>query len=330
MTKKNYYIRNFLTIVSILLVSSFLLTTQGYSNNQDKEFVVSAVGFYNVENLFDTINDPDIRDEEFTPEGSNRWNSKKYLEKLENLSFVIEQLGQDHIPDGLAVLGISEIENRDVLIDLANTERLKDRNYQVVHYDSPDDRGVDVAFLYNPKYFKYISSKPYPTIIEGRDDFKTRDQILLTGELMGERMHLIVAHWPSRSGGEKRSRPLRNACADIAKSIIDSIVGAEPDAKVFIMGDLNDDPDNKSVYEHLEAKPNPEKVKEGQLFNPFYEPYKKGIGSNAYRDSWSLFDQIILTPAFLKNDYSSFQYWKSEVFNRPFLLQPSGRFKGRT
>ncbi|MFW5792856.1 MAG: endonuclease/exonuclease/phosphatase family protein [Bacteroidota bacterium] len=330
--KNNIRIIKQLTVFAIFLISiSIVSPHKSFSQakeKQEKEFIVSAVGFYNVENLFDTINDPDKRDEEFTPEGQNRWNTEKYLQKLTNLSEVIEKIGQDYIADGVAVLGVSEIENRAVLEDLANTERLRKRNYQVVHYEGPDRRSVDVAFLYNPKYFKYISSKPYPTIIEGKDDFKTRDQLLLTGELLGERMHFIVAHWPSRAGGEKRSRPLRNAAADIAKSIIDSIIEVEPDAKIFMMGDLNDDPDNKSVEEHLNAKGKVKGLKEDELYNPFYDMYKKGIGSNAYRDSWSLFDQIIVSPTLVKEDYSTFQYWRAEVFNRPFLIQSSGRFEG--
>jgi hypothetical protein len=303
---------------------------------QDKkaqtDFIVSAVGFYNVENLFDTINDPKINDEEFTPEGSNRWNSKKYLEKLENLSIVIEKLGQDYIPDGVAVLGLSEIENRSVIEDLVNTKRLKDRNYQIVHYDGPDRRGVDVAFIYNPKYFKYISSKSYNTVLKGLGtdgkDFIARDQLILTGELLGEKVHLIVAHWPSRAGGEKRSRPLRNGCAEVAKHIIDSIMEVEPGVKVFMMGDLNDNPDNKSINKYLNAHGKIDKLKEDELYNPFFELHKKGIGSNAYRDAWSLFDQIIVNPALVGTNRESLKFWKPEVFNRPFLIQPSGRFQG--
>ena len=333
---------NFCTIISLfklplslLFIIGFLFTSNvsGTENQKEEErFIITAVGFYNVENLFDTINDPDIRDDDFTPEGSNRWNTAKYLEKLDNLSKVIDTLGTDYIPDGVAVLGLAEVENRAVLEDLANTERLKDRNYQIVHYPGPDRRGVDVAYFYNPKYFKYISSKPYPTVLEGlgRDgeDFTARDQLLLTGELMGERMHFIVSHWPSRIGGERRSRSLRTGCADVARGIIDSILAVEPDAKIFKMGDLNDNPNNRSVKVHLRAKGDRSKLEEGELYNPFYSYYQRGIGSNAWRDTWSLFDQIMITQSMLTDDFSNFQYWKAEVYNRPFLVQPSGRFQG--
>jgi len=306
----------------------FLKQAFGQSTPEKKEFLTVCIGFYNVENLFDTINSPGINDVEFTPEGPNRWNSARYFEKLENLSEVIEKMGQELTPDGPAVLGVSEVENRAVLVDLARRERIKDRNYQVVHHTGPDRRGIDVAFLYQPKYFTYISSKPYRTVVPGRDDFRTRDQLLVTGELLGERMHFIVAHWPSRSGGEKASRPLRIAAADIARGIIDSIQAAEPGAKVFFMGDLNDDPTDRSVRRHLRASSNPDRLRENELFNPFFDLYRKGIGSLAYRDSWNLFDQILLTPALVGGDYQQFRFFRAEVFNRPFMRQPSGRFQG--
>ncbi len=292
------------------------------------EYISVCIGFYNVENLFDTINDPNIRDDDFTPSGVNRWTGVRYWEKIDNLSKVIAVMGQDLNPDGAVVLGVAEVENRAVLEDLARHERIRDRNYQVVHYPGPDARGVDVAFMYQPRYFRYISSKAYPTEIEGRPDFRTRDQLLLTGELLGERMHFIVAHWPSRRGGERRSRPLRIALADIARHIIDSIQDAEPGAKVIMMGDLNDNPTDVSVRRHLRAIGTREGLKPDELFNPYETLFKRGIGSNAWRDTWSLFDQILVSPALLSDGFDTWTYYKAEVFNAPFLRQPSGRFQG--
>lgn len=320
-------------LIRVLSFLMFLPLIASYTTAQERErdqrgFISACVAFYNVENLFDTINDPEKRDDDFTPAGANRWNTRKYYEKLENLAEVIQQLGQELNPDGPAVLGISEIENREVLEDLAAHEYLRDRNYQVVHYPSPDLRGIDVAFLYQPKYFKFISSTPYPTVIEGRPDFITRDQLLLTGELLGERMHFIVGHWPSRRGGEKRSRPLRVALARIARHIVDSIQDAEPDAKIFMMGDLNDNPTDISIVKHLRSRGSVKGIKDDEMFNPFEGLYKRGIGSNAWRDTWSLFDQILITPSLLGDDYSSFRYLRAGVYNNPFLRQPSGRFQG--
>lgn len=322
--------RAFRTIPWLAIALLFLCPAGIFSRPVDdqREFISVAIAFYNVENLFDTINDPDIRDDDWTPRGGNRWNTGRYFEKLENLAEVIEQLGQELNPDGPAVLGLSEVENTTILEDLAGQERIADRNYQVVHETGPDRRGMDVAFLYNPAYFEYIDHKAYPTVIEDRPDFFTRDQLLLTGNVLGERMHFIVAHWPSRVGGEARSRPLRIAKADIARHIIDSIQEAEPGAKVFMMGDFNDNPTDISIRKHLRSRDTKEGIRDDELFNPYESFYKRGIGTNAWRDAWSLFDQILLTPSLLNDDYSDFSYLRAEVFNHPFLRQPSGRFQG--
>ncbi|MDR4987916.1 MAG: endonuclease/exonuclease/phosphatase family protein [Bacteroidales bacterium] len=294
----------------------------------EKEFIAVAIGFYNVENLFDTINDPNIRDDDFTPQGSNRWNTEKYFEKLENLAEVIYHLGRDVNPDGVAVLGLAEVENVRVLEDLAAQEKIRDRNYQIIFVQGPDRRGVHNAFFYNPAYFEHISHEAYPTIVPGRPDFITRDQLLLTGNVLGERMHFIVGHWPSRVGGEARSRPGRIAAADIARNVIDSIQAAEPGAKVFMMGDFNDNPTDISIRKHLRSKGTKEGIKDNELYNPFESFFRRGIGTNAWRDAWSLFDQILMTPAVLGDDFSTFTYLRAEVFNRPFLRQPTGRFQG--
>jgi len=295
---------------------------------QDKAFEVAAIGFYNVENLFDTINTPDVNDAEYTPEGKNKWKTERYYEKLDRLAEVISLMGKEYTPDGPAVLGLAEVENKAVVYDLTQQERIKDRNYQIVHYDSPDKRGIDVAFIYQPKYFKVESSKAYPFLLEGDENFYTRDMLLVSGQFMGERMHFIVTHWPSRRGGEKKSSPKREAAGALAKTIIDSILLAEGNqSKVIFMGDLNDDPVNKSVRVNMNAKGALDKVVEGTLFNPFEKLFNKGIGTLAWRDVWNLFDQIMMTPQFVLSD-AGFHYHKAVVFNKPFLMQKEGRFKG--
>lgn len=298
-----------------------------YAQQDDKQFLAVCAAYYNVENLFDTVKDPDKNDEEFTPEGSNRWTADRYFEKLDRLAEVISKLGVELTPDGPAVIGMGEIENEEVVLDLAKQERIKERNYQVVHYPGRDRR-VDNAFMYNPKYFEVTHSKSVPVTIEDMPDFRTRDHLVVSGLMLGEPMHFIVAHWPSRRGGEARSRPLRIAAAQNARAIIDSIKADDPDAKVILMGDLNDDPVDVSVKKHLNAHGEKDKLKNEQLFNPFTVYFNKGMGTLAYRDSWNLFDQIILTQTFLGKDYSSFKFLRAEIFKRPFLLQPSGRFQG--
>ena len=189
----------------ILAVLAFTLGINHVSAQEQQAYKVGLVGFYNLENLFDTINDPNKDDEEFLPQGANQWNTEKYLAKLHNMAYAISTIGTDWSPDGVAVLGVSEIENRTVLEDLVRQPEIKDRNYQIVHYESPDRRGVDVGLLYNPKYFKLTNSKSYRTVVPDQPDFITRDQLVVSGLFDGEMMHFIVMHWPSRYGGEKRS-----------------------------------------------------------------------------------------------------------------------------
>jgi hypothetical protein len=295
--------------------------------DKNKQYHVACIGFYNVENLYDTINQPN-NDEEYLPESANKWNTEKYFKKLENLSTVISQLGIDATPEGLSILGLAEVENRGVLEDLVKTEKLKNRNYQIVHYDGPDKRGVDVALLYNPKHFFVENSVSYTLKIPGKENFFTRDQLLVSGQLAGEKIHIIVCHWPSRRGGEKRSRPLREAAADLSRHIADSIFKIEPNAKIMIMGDLNDDPTNSSIKKHIKTVAKTYEVREDLFFNPMEELYNKGIGTLAWRDSWNLFDQIILSYSLTKCHYETFCYYGAKVFNKPFVRQEEGNFKG--
>lgn len=294
----------------------------------EAKYRVGCIAFYNIENLFDTIKQPEVNDIEFTPQGINNWNTKKYYEKLEKLSEVISKIGTEMTPDGPAILGVSEIENRSVLVDLAAQPALSSRNYQVVHFDGPDLRGVDCALFYNPKYFKETNSQSRRLRIEGNDEFLTRDQLVVSGLFDGEMMHFIVNHWPSRRGGQKRSEPMRLAAARLTRSIVDSLLAIDPNAKVIVMGDLNDDPVDKSVKKVLNTTDSPEKIKEGLMFNPMEKLFRQGIGSLAYRDSWNLFDQMIMTPALVGNDKSTYKFYRAGVFNKPWMVQKDGAFKG--
>ena len=232
---------------------------------EQQAYKVGLVGFYNLENLFDTINDPLKQDEEFLPQGANQWNTEKYTTKLHNMAYAISTIGTDITPDGIAVLGVSEIENRTVLEDLVVQPEIKNRNYQIVHYDSPDRRGVDVGLIYNPKYFKLVSSKSYRTVVPDQPDFITRDQLLVSGLFDGEMMHFIVMHWPSRYGGEKRSLPGRVAAATLCRHIADSILNEDANAKIIMMGDYNDYPDNKSITKYLGAKGNMKTLRDDEF-----------------------------------------------------------------
>ncbi len=314
----------------LYLILFFFTVNPIFSQEDKKEYQVAGVGFYNLENLFDTLIDSDtnkILQDDFTPKGKKGWTSERYMEKLENMSKVIADLGVEVTPDGVAILGVSEIENRSVLEDLVKTEKLKSREYKIVHYDSPDKRGIDVGLLYNPKYFEVTSSKSI-SLRSIDTTFYTRDQLLVSGLLNGEKIHVIVTHWPSRSGGEKRSRPKRASAADLGKIIIDSLQAIDPKAKILYMGDLNDDPTDSSIKKHLKGVGKKDELKADDLFNPWEGYFKKGIGTLAYRDAWNLFDQILVTPSLMGEDYSSYKYYKAKIFSKAYLIQSTGKYKG--
>jgi hypothetical protein len=298
------------------------------NGQEKKQYKVACIGFYNLENLFDTLDTPGVNDYEFTPNGPNNWNSAKYQKKLSNMAEVIAQIGKEMFPTGPAILGVCEVENRLVLNDLIRTPRLKPSNYSIIHYDSPDRRGVDVAMLYRPEFFRVTATRPVRLAMADDTAFRTRDQLVVSGLLDGEPLHVIVNHWPSRSGGELRSAPKRAAAARLTKSIVDSIHRADPSARILIMGDLNDDPTNESVAEILGAKGKPDKLRKGDLFNPMWQLYKDGIGSLAYRDSWNLFDQIILSEPLVSGNRRSFTFLKANVFDQPFVKQQEGQYAG--
>ena len=312
----------------ILALLVFCLGVSRVSAQEQQAYKVGLVGFYNLENLFDTIDDPNKNDEEFLPNGANQWNTEKYTTKLHNMAYAISTIGTDWSPDGVAILGVSEIENRTVLEDLVAQPELADRHYQVVHYESPDRRGVDVGLLYNPKYFKLMSSKSYRTVVPNQPEFITRDQLLVSGLFDGEMMHFIVMHWPSRFGGEKRSLPGRKAAATLCRHIADSIMREDPNAKIIMMGDFNDYPDNRSVTEYLRASGNMKDLRDGEFFNPMYELHKKGYGTNYYRDVPGVLDQTVITPGLLPTDYSTYQFKNAKVHNKEFLKQHGGRYNG--
>jgi hypothetical protein len=292
-----------------------------------QDFNMAYVGFWNVENLYDTIDDPNKNDEEFLPSGPNKWNSERYFIKLDRLAQVISEMGE-RSPDGPVVLGLAEIENISVLKDLALRPAIKSRNYIPILVDGPDRRGVDVALMYQPKYFKPVQTKSYTLKIAGDSAFASRDQLVVSGDLLGERFHFIVAHWPSRRGGEKRSRPLRIAAAHLGRKILDSIMTAEPGAKIIYMGDLNDDPINESVKSAIQGMASTVDTTGTAMFNPMFEMHAKGQGSLAYNDIWNLFDQTLVSPELLKKDYTSFRYSGAKVFDKPYLHQQEGKFKG--
>jgi len=309
------------------LIITFI--TAAVAMAQETKYKVTTVAFYNVENLFDTINDPDIfLNEEFSPESEKQYDSEKYYGHLNKLAEVISKVGADLTKQPPVICGVSEVENETVLTDLVNTGDLKKYDYGFVHYDGPDERGVDVAMLYRKEFFEVESSASYRVKFDFDEEDSTRDQLLVNGKLDGEKMHFIVVHWPSRRGGELASRPKRNAAADVSRHIIDSLLKENKDAKIMIMGDFNDNPTNESVAENLNAKADKDDLKKNELYNPMAELFQKGVGSGAYRDKWFLFDMVILSQGLLGDPKEGYSFYKAHIYNKPFLKQKKGRFKG--
>jgi hypothetical protein len=337
-----------------LIVISILLFFVQEFQAQSAKFKMHTVAFYNFENLFDTINNPN-NDEEWTPNGLQRWTLKKYNQKLENLSRVLMQIGtNDQHKQSPVFIGCSEIENRGVLEDLVKQPQLLASDYGIIHFDSPDKRGIDVGLLYQKKYFKPSSFANIPLLIYRNEEIKskekwsdeddnsdldkietvnmrriyTRDVLLVTGFLEGEEINILVNHWPSRAGGEKKSSPSREAAGRLNKKIMDSIYKINPNAKIILMGDLNDGTTNKSIKIGIGAKLKRSDVKQFGIYNPFEQMAKDGNATLFYRDVGDIFDQIMVSESLIKKEYSSFQYWKAGIFNKPFLIQKTGQYKG--
>lgn len=282
---------------------------------QKKRFQVFGVAFYNLENLFDTINNNGKYDLEYSPDGQRQWDGRKYWNKIDKLGFAISKMKTDITPMGPAIIGVSEIENKSVLEDLVKNEHIKSYNYQIIHHDSPDRRGVDVGFLYNPRLFRVLHVTHHTLSVPDKPYFRTRDQTCVTGLLGGEKVSIIVNHWPSRTGGQASSNPLRVAAAQLTKHIADSVLSTDPNQGVIVLGDLNDDPFDESCAKVIGGVKNAKDVSTTGWYNPFWEVLDKGIGTLAYKGKWNLFDQIMVSERLVGKDYSRLQYLKCKVHN---------------
>ncbi|MDP5231190.1 MAG: endonuclease/exonuclease/phosphatase family protein [Cellulophaga sp.] len=297
---------------------------------QKISYQIRTIAFYNVENLFDIANDTLTFDDDRTPEGKDNWTLDRYEKKIEHISRVLSEIGNDITNTSPDIIGLCEVENNAVIEDLIAHKNLQDKNYGIVHFDSPDERGIDVALLYKKAAFVPNSYKSHRLLLFNEDGFRdySRDQLVVGGFLDNEQFYFIVNHWPSRSGGEARSKPNRMAAAELNKRIIDSIVRFDANAKIISMGDLNDDPTSDSLKKVLRTKGKSNNLEPNDLFNPMERLFKKGVGSLAYRDKWNLFDQLFFTANLVSKPKDSYSFWKAAVFTPSYLLDPSGRYKG--
>ena len=297
-----------------------------------KKFSVYAVGFYNQENLFDTCHDEGKRDYEFLPNGSYKWNGMKYTHKLHNMARALADLGTDVLPGvGCALIGLSEVENAKVLTDLTAQPELAARGYKFCHIEGPDRRGIDCALLYNPSLFDVRNVKlvPYVQALEKDSAFFTRGFLTVSGTLAGEHVTVVVCHLPSRfSDSFYREQGARQVLA-----IRDSVQREDSSCKVLVMGDMNDDPMDKSMSDALRGKANIDEVKDGDMYNPWYNVLtKEGVGTLQFQGSWNLFDQILLSKNLLNakdsKDFSTLKYCKNQILKRDYLFQTEGKYKG--
>ncbi|MDX6747390.1 endonuclease/exonuclease/phosphatase family protein [Polaribacter sp. PL03] len=282
---------------------------------------ITTIGFYNVENLFDTIDDPKTFDDDYTTDGKRKWTYKRYNVKVKKLGSVIAQLGMNRSKYAPAIVGLVEVENAKVVEDLVNSTNLKKLHYGFVHHDSPDERGIDVALLYNKQAFELLTSKTFPIFLkndEGERDY-TRDILKVSGNLHGELVYILVNHWSSRREGTAASEHKRVIAAETARAIITEIKEQDADAKIIVMGDFNDDPTSISV----------KKLVSDDFINPMesiLDPEK--TGSLTYNGKWNLFDQILFSKNFTEKKTGKLYFKHAEVFNKEWLKIFKGKLKG--
>lgn len=310
----------------LLLVAALLACSPGLrAQEPGQKVTVRGIAFYNLENLFDTINDPNKNDEEFLPESTKKWDSQKYWSKIRNMAYAISQLTTKTTPHGPAIIGISEIESEVVVRDLVNSPQLAPWGLKYVHHDSPDRRGIDVGLLYNPRQFELLHVTHHRLDI----GYPTRDQTCVVGTMLGQKIAVIVNHWPSRLGGQEKSSPNREKAADLTRHIADSLWKVDPAIGVIVMGDLNDDPMDKSVAVNLGAKKERKGIQPHQFYNPWWKTLDSGVGTLAYKGKWNLFDQIIISGNLCGGlSTKGWSYWKNIVHNKEFLRDREGTRQG--
>jgi hypothetical protein len=317
-------------LIGILLCACPVLSAQE-RGQKTTSYEVRTVAFYNLENLFDTTNDSLVRDDDRTPEGKDRWTEDRLERKLQNLSVTLVSLGSEYGANPPDLLGVCEVENRGVLERLVRQPALLPYDLGIIHFDSPDHRGIDVALIYRKDRFFPEDSQSFRLLLHDGSGWRkyTRDQLVVGGFLGPDRVFVLVNHWPSRGGVPAQTREFRKAAALRQRFLIDSILYRHPGTRVISMGDYNDNPVDPSM-KILEGSKNkthatgPDKT----LFNPMQKLYRKGIGSLAYRDRWNLFDQILLSQAWLRPHDGGFRFWKAGVFQGGPLKTREGRYKG--
>jgi hypothetical protein len=288
----------------------------------------ARIMFYNCENLFDCIDDTLKNDEEFLPDGKRYWTKGKYYDKLNHISQVITAVGGWLPPE---LVGLCEIENYKTLHDLTHNSPLYRAEYKIIHKESPDNRGIDVALLYQPKSYKPIHSQFIGIQFPNEPKKHTRDILYSKGVLhQTDTLHVFVNHWPSRWGGELESEEYRIFVASVLKKHTDSLCAANNKPNIIIMGDFNDEPTNRSINVVLGAKMKATEFSHNQLYNLTTlsnEPQQ--TGTLKYQGNWSVIDQFIISGNLLVQDAELYTTSNNiTIFNAPFLLERDDAYLG--
>lgn len=311
MKNRTKYIVAGLVIIAVVFI---IYSASGISFGKNKRHL--TVVFYNVENLFDTVDDPHKNDNEFTPQSDKNWTEERYHKKLDDLARVLSSVNKDDLPE---IIGLAEVENRKVLLDLVQSDGLKKGKYRIIHFESPDVRGIDCALLYRPKEFKPVKSFPVRIKSAGDLNFKTRDILYVKGLApRREELHIFVNHWPSRVGGQQESEPKRMEVAAILKSKIDSIENVNPGANIIVIGDMNDEPTDKSLHEVLGAQ-KPGDTSAG-LVNLMFADKLENKGSYYYRGHYNMLDNIVVSTSLLDNRGFVCNERKGRIFQQEWMV----------
>ena len=280
-----------------------------------------TIAFYNLENLFDTYDNKHTHDNDFLPNSEKQWTPKRYKKKVRKLGYTISKIGMKTSSNLPVIIGLAEVENRLVVNDLIDSKFLKEKNYDIVHYDSPDERGIDVALIYNKDFFKVMSSETFSINLfdENGTIDHTRDILLVEGFLNEEKVFVIVNHWPSRREGEKESEFKRITASNKVNEIINLIKQRDNNPKIIVMGDFNDNPSNKSIKQLINSQ---------DLYNPMETLLSFTKGSLNYRFQWNLFDQILFSTNFFEYKPNAHSFSRANIFDDAFLKQFKGKYKG--
>ncbi len=311
----HYGIKIFFLLTLITLTGCAVSTV----SKQEKMY---TIGFYNTEKFFDTEDDPATNDDIYTPEGEMKWDDKRYKTKLKNIKAVIESMGDK---GGPALLGVSEVETRKVLQDIVNTASVRNKTYEIIHYDSQDERGLDVALLYKPKLFQPTTHKRIKLDLPG--DYTSPDILMVQGELLGSMVTVFVNHWPANNGSARQGEIRRRVAATELRRQIDLVQKQDKNARIIVMGDFDDEPRSANIEKVLKATGRPNPYYKDELFNAFYIPYIQGLGSYHNRGDFMMLDQIMISKSLVEEEGLHYVPGSATIHDPEFSKFMYGKYK---